>query len=67
MDSRRSTHRRIENSADAVKSVTNQLFKHIVYYPIFDVDDEQRIVAIMEVAYKKRDKNLSAAIMNEDV
>jgi len=34
--------------------VTNELFKHIIYYPIFDVQDESKIIAILEVAYKKR-------------
>tara|TARA_B110000285_G_C15132625_1_gene624688 strand:- start:883 stop:1017 length:135 start_codon:yes stop_codon:yes gene_type:complete len=34
----------------------NDFFKHIVYYPIFDVQDESKIIAILEVGYKKQNK-----------
>ena len=44
--------------------MTNELFKHIIYYPIFDVDDESKITAILEVAYKKR---ASEEIMTDDI
>ena len=33
--------------------MTNELFKRLVYYPIFDEGDEEKIVAVLEVGYKK--------------
>jgi hypothetical protein len=47
-------HRIIQTPHDQIKTVTNELFKHIIYYPIFDVQDESKIIAVFEVAYKKR-------------
>ena len=60
-------HRTIESQAEKVKSVTNELFKHIIYYPIFDIQDEGKIIAILEVAFKKRDPAYSKTIMTEDI
>ena len=42
----------------------NDFFKHIVYYPIFDVQDESKIIAILEVGYKKKE-NTEAIITDE--
>ena len=42
---------------DKVTSVCGDMFKHIVYYPVFDVKDEAKIVAVIEVGYKKRSTN----------
>jgi len=52
----RQSQRMEGNSVDKVQSVTNESFKHIVYYPIFDIHEQTNIVAIFEVGYKKFDK-----------
>ena len=41
-----------------MQSVTNELFKYIVYYPIFDVHDERKVIAIFEVGYASGDDNV---------
>jgi hypothetical protein len=60
-------HKTIESSTEKVKSVTNQLFKHIIYYPVFDLYDETKIIAIFEVAFKKKEESVSDHIITDDV
>jgi len=47
-------HKTIPSQTEKVKTVTGEMYKHIIYYPIFDVQDESKIIAIFEVAYKKK-------------
>lgn len=51
---------------ERVHSVTNEAFKHLVYYPIFDVHDEQRIVAVLEVGFKKLDRKTNPQVLTEE-
>ena len=43
-----------EAGGEKVKTLTGDLLAHIVYYPIFDAQDEQKIISILEVGYKKK-------------
>lgn len=54
------------NQVEKVHSVTNEAFKHIVYYPIFDVHEETSIVAILEVGYKKIDKKSNLTVLTDE-
>lgn len=54
------------NQVEKVNSVTNEPFKHIVYYPIFDVHEETSIVAILEVGYKKFDRKSKIALLTNE-
>lgn len=47
-------HRVVQTPEEQIRSVSGENFKHIIYYPIFDVQDESKIIAVFEVAYKKR-------------
>jgi hypothetical protein len=60
-------HRTMESSTEKVKSVTNQLFKHIIYYPVYDLYDESKIIAIFEVAFKKKDASVSEQIITDEL
>jgi len=44
--------------------VTNDLFKHLIYYPVFDLQDSSRIIAIFEVGFKRR---MDSDIMTDDI
>ena len=55
--------RSIKSQLDKVTSIGGELFKHIIYYPVFDVQDESRMVAVMEVGYKK---SAPANLLTED-
>lgn len=48
------TIRDSENTKEKVKTLTGEELAHIVYYPIFDALNEQRIISILEVGYKKK-------------
>jgi hypothetical protein len=48
-----------------VKSVTNEFFKHLVYYPVFDEADESKIVAILEVGFKSIESGYE--IISDDI
>ena len=37
-----------------VCSVSNDVFRTIIYYPVLSVNDETKVDAIIEVGYKKR-------------
>ena len=54
------------SSIEKVQSVTNESFKHIVYYPIFDIHDEQKIVAVLEVGFKKLDKKANYQVLSNE-
>lgn len=54
----------VRDIRDKVTSVCGDMFKHIVYYPVFDVKDETKIVAVLEVGYKKRSNN---PLMTQDM
>ena len=43
-----------EAGGEKVKTLTGDLLAHIVYYKIFDAQDEQKIISILEVGYKKK-------------
>jgi hypothetical protein len=43
----------------------NALFKNIVYYPVFDVQDESKIIAILEVGYKR--KEIQEAVITDEI
>jgi len=43
----------------------NDFFKHIIYYPIFDVQDSSTIIAILEVGYKKKEN--TEAVMTDEI
>ena len=43
----------------------NDFFKHIVYYPVFDVQDESKIIAILEVGYKR--KEIQEAVITDEI
>jgi len=58
-------NRTVQSSSEKVKSITNELFKHLIYYPIFDSQDETKIVAILEVGYKK--KEINDEIISDDI
>jgi predicted AAA+ superfamily ATPase len=47
-------HCTIQTELEKIKTVTGEQYKHIIYYPIFDIQDESRIIAVFEVAYKRR-------------
>lgn len=47
-------HRTLPASLEQIKTITGEHFKHIIYYPIFDVQDETNIIALFEVAFKKK-------------
>jgi hypothetical protein len=44
-------HRTIQSNNEKVMTVTNEPFKHIIYYPVFN---DLQIIAILEVGYKKK-------------
>ena len=58
--------RTIQSFKDQVKTVTNELYKHIIYYPIYDIADSARIIAILEVAYKKK-LSRTDELLTEDI
>lgn len=62
----RQSQRMEGNQVEKVHSVTNESFKHIVYYPIFDVHEETNIVAILEVGYKKVDKKNNLTVLTDE-
>lgn len=59
-------HKSVRDVKERVSSVTGEQFKHIVYYPIFDVQDEAKIVAVLEVGFKKR-KTSQHPLLTEDM
>jgi len=63
---RQQTQRLDSGTLEKVQSVTNELFKYIVYYPIFDVHDEHKVIAIFEVGYKKHDKKSNLQVMTTE-
>ena len=56
--------RSVKDVREKVLSVSGEQFKHIVYYPVFDLNDEQTIVAVMEVGYKK---TVEQPLLTEDM
>ena len=44
--------------------MTNYLFKQLIYYPVFDLQDSSRIIAIFEVGFKRR---MDSDIMTDDI
>ena len=48
-----------------VCSVSNDVFRTILYYPVLSVNDETKVDAIIEVGYKKR-KFPGSPFTNED-
>ena len=58
--------RTIQSHVERVKSVSNETFKHLVYYPIFDIADPAKIISVLEVGYKRRD-GTEAAVMTPEV
>jgi hypothetical protein len=49
-----------------VLSVTNEPFKHIIYYPIFSKADHSKIVAVFEVAYKQK-LSANQTLLTDDI
>jgi len=47
------TNQSVKRLLESVKTVTNEEFEHVVYYPIFDRRNSVR--AILEVAYSKKE------------
>ena len=57
-------HRTVQSNTEKVKSVTNDMFRHLIYYPIFEMADPSKIIAIFEVGFKKR---FDQEIMTDDI
>ena len=43
----------------------NDYFKHMIYYPIFDIQNESKIMAIIEVGFKKKEN--TEPIITDDI
>lgn len=59
-------HRTLPAPVDKIKTITGELFKHIIYYPIFDAQDESKIIAMFEVAFKRK-QDSSTVLLDEDI